>query len=108
MALPKSPREMKKIDLISYRLYKDYIEPVVGRSRKKVMTLKNEIHGGPPIMGKSTNLTIRKILKDGRGMDGMNAAMMTFGYLEAILQYQSQHLLELSIRRKKLRLTAAK
>ncbi|MFA6407366.1 MAG: hypothetical protein WCV80_01520 [Candidatus Paceibacterota bacterium] len=85
-----SLREMKKIDPISYALWRDYVKPHVKRSRLKVNGMKLIFEGGPS--PKSSNPVVKKIIKDGRGMDGFQAAMMTWNYLAALCRHQEAKL----------------
>ena len=76
-----SPQRMKKIDRISHELWKKYVKPYIGRSRVRTWEMLQLLQSGP--LPRCSHPIIRKIFKDGRGMDGFNAAMMTWSYLAA-------------------------
>ena len=89
-----SPQRMRKIDIIAYSLWRKYIQPNVGRSRKKLKVIRLLLEAGPLLM--SSNPIIKKVIGDGRGTDGFQAAMMTWNYLAAICRYY-----EFKLRRKR-------
>lgn len=83
-----SPKRMKQIDGIAYDLWKAYVQPYVKKSRRRAseMKLLFESRPGPG----SSHPVIKKIVKDGRGIDGWHAAMMTWDYLAAVCRYQEK------------------
>ncbi len=88
-----SPKRMAKIDHISYVLWKKCVEPYVRRSIKRTKALRLALERGPS--PNVVNPVIQKIIKKGKfngGMDGFNAAMMTFSYLAAVCRYHEYKL----------------
>lgn len=83
---------MKKIDPISHGLWRDIVLPYVGRSKKRTKEALKLFESGPPMAPRSKHPLVKAIFKDGRGMDGLNAAGMTYGYLANLCRYHEKQL----------------
>ena len=83
---------MRKIDPISYAFWQTYIKPHVKRSLAKTRAMRLLLKAGP--LPGNKNPVIKRIIKDGRGMDGFQAAMMTWNYLTAICRHHELKLQE--------------
>lgn len=81
-----SPKRMKKIDGIAHDLFVAYVSPYIKRSKRRAAEMLALFERKP--MATSSHPVIKKIIRDGRGVDGMQAAMMTWGYLAAICRYK--------------------
>jgi len=80
-----SAQRMKKIDPISYTLWQRFVKPFVGRSVVRTKAMRLLLLSGPT--GTCSHPVIRMMVRSGLGMDGLNAAMMTWGYLASICRY---------------------
>lgn len=85
-----SPQEMRRIDPLSYDLWKKFIRPYVGRSMMRTRDMRQLLESGPSPT--CPNPVIKKIIKNGAGMDGFQAAMMTWAYLAAVCRHHENKL----------------
>jgi hypothetical protein len=81
---------VRGVDAIANALWRDYVRPFVGRSLKRTRVARKLFSGGPPVT--SSNPLVQSILVDGRGMDGTNAALMTWGYLASLCRIHERRL----------------
>ncbi len=94
-------RKMRSTDPISHSLWKEYIAPFVKQSVKRTRDLRSLLSRGP--LPGNENPVIKKLFKDGRGMDGHQSAMMTFSYLAALCKDHERKLMRLRQRKTKTR-----
>ncbi len=85
-----SPERMKRIDPLSYGLWKKFIRPYVGRSRVRTREMRQVFESYP--QASCPHPVIKKIVRNGAGTDGFHAAMMTWTYLAGVCRHHEQKL----------------
>jgi acid phosphatase family membrane protein YuiD len=81
---------MKRIDPISYDIWYEFVRPYVKRSIKRTKEVRVLFSKGP--MPSHSHPLVKKIIKNKAGMDGFQAAMMTWGYLAAMCRFHERKL----------------
>ena len=85
-----SPEKARARDLIAYHHWGAYVGPYVGRSIRRTREMRKFFERAP--LPGNPDPIFQKMVKDGRGMDGLNAAGVTFNHLVMMLRYHERKL----------------
>ena len=94
-----SSQRERQIERASYYLWQKYVKPHVKRSLVRTRDFRRMMERGP--MPGHKNPIVRQIIRDGRGMDGFQSAMMTWGYLAAVCRHHEK-VLRRRLRRRRI------
>ncbi len=83
-----SVRRMRTIDPLSCDLWRMHVAPYVKQSMRRASDMQRVFERGP---GPTSNHpVVRAIIRDGRGTDGFQAAMMTWQYLASLAKHAAR------------------
>jgi len=82
-----SPENLEKIDPISHGLWKRCVREDEQKNHVVMRALIDEITNRGMSAWDSNNEVVQRMLEDGMGFDGFQAAMMTLNYVRSLARY---------------------